>query len=109
MKKLAYILLFGILLTGCEKVLMEKEPGDDPVSNFESLWNNANEKYSFFEYKNINWDDIYAQYRPQVTDGMSNYKLFTVLGSISRSMASYWQASLHRAASSVPMIWGDIT
>lgn len=82
MKKLMNLLLSGILLAGCEKVLMEKEPGDDPVTNFEYLWSNANEKYSFFEYKNINWDEIYLEYRPLVTDGMSNYQLFTVLGSM---------------------------
>lgn len=82
MKKLTLILLPLLLFMGCEKVLMEKEPGDDPVSNFEHLWHTANEKYSFFEYKQINWDEVYDQYRPLVSDGMSNYQLFTVLGSM---------------------------
>ena len=58
---------------------MEKNPGDDPVSNFESLWQTANDKYSFFEYKGIDWDAVYDEYRPRVYDGMTNYQLFQVL------------------------------
>ena len=68
-----------LLVTGCEKVLMEKDPGDDPVANFEALWNTANDKYSFFEYKGIDWDAIYDEYRPQVSQDMTNYELFNVL------------------------------
>ncbi len=58
---------------------MEKEPTDDPVTNFEYLWNTANEKYSFFEYKGIDWNSVYDTYRPQINNGMSDYQLFTVL------------------------------
>ncbi len=75
--------LFLILsLVSCQKILMEQEPDDNPLSNFESLWNTANEKYSFFEYKNISWDNVYDEYRPQVYDGMSDYELFNILGNM---------------------------
>ncbi len=74
-----YLFLFPLLLAGCEKALMERPPGDDPVANFESLWNTANDKYSFFEYKGIEWDAVYSEYRPRVNDGMTNYDLFQVL------------------------------
>lgn len=67
------------ILSGCEKVLMEDEPGNDPVTNFEHLWKTADEKYSFFEYKDIDWDAVYQKYRPQVSNDMTNYALFTVL------------------------------
>lgn len=82
MKKVVVLFIAALLFSACEKVLMEKEPGDDPVSNFESLWNTANEKYSFFEYKNINWNDVYAEYRPQITDDMSDYQLFAVVANM---------------------------
>lgn len=80
MKRIIKILIPGLLFLGsCEKALMEKEATDTPVENFESLWQTANEKYSFFEYKNINWDEVYTEYRPQVSNDMSNYALFEVL------------------------------
>lgn len=79
MKSTLYLILLLLFFSGCEKVFMEKEPSDNEETNFDYLWNTANEKYSFFEYKGINWDDIYSEYRPQVYDGMSNVKLFSVL------------------------------
>lgn len=79
--KRIFIILTGVVLifSSCEKVLMEKETVDDPVTNFENLWQTANDKYSFFEYKNINWDEVYNQYRPQVYNSMSDQALFDVL------------------------------
>jgi hypothetical protein len=58
---------------------MEKEVADDPETNFEHLWETADEKYSFFEYKGIDWDAVYNEYRPQISNDMTNYELFTVL------------------------------
>ena len=79
MKKTIIYILLIFILPSCEKVLMEKEPTNDPVTNFEYLWNTANEKYSFFEYKGIDWNYVYDIYRPQINNGMSDYQLFTVL------------------------------
>jgi hypothetical protein len=58
---------------------MEEEPADDPITNFEVMWKTVDEKYAFFEYKGIDWDAVYATYRPQINNGMSSYKLFGVL------------------------------
>jgi hypothetical protein len=58
---------------------MEKEPADDPVNNFEYLWQTADEKYSFFEYKGIDWNAIYNEYRPQIYSDMKDGELFYVL------------------------------
>jgi hypothetical protein len=71
-----------ILLTSCEKVLMEREPSDDPVTNFEHLWQTANDKYSFFEYKGIEWNEIYSEFRPQIYPEMNDVELFFILGSM---------------------------
>jgi len=78
------ILFMLILIIGnsCEKILMEDQPTKDPVTNFENLWNTANEKYSFFEYKGIDWDEVYNIYRPQVNNEMSDYELFDVMASM---------------------------
>jgi hypothetical protein len=82
MKNPIYILLLFIISVSCEKILMEDEPANNPVTNFEYLWKTADEKYSFFAYKGIDWNEIYNTYRPQVTSDMSNYELFDVLASM---------------------------
>ena len=59
MKKLIYIFSLVIILSSCDKILMESEPTDDPITNFEHLWTTADEKYSFFDYKDVDWDAVY--------------------------------------------------
>ncbi len=83
MRKLLSIIVITIfLLSSCEKALMEKDPAQTPVENFESLWQTANEKYSFFKYKDIDWNEMYNVYRPQVDDNMTDEQLFDVLGNM---------------------------
>lgn len=74
-----FLLLCVLLLASCEKVLIDKDPADNPVSNFESMWHTLDQKYSFFTEKNIDWDSVYAVYRPQISDDMSLRELYDVL------------------------------
>ena len=83
MKKLLYLLIIlSFVFTSCEKLFMDEDPADNAVSNFESLWSDVNRKYSFFEYKMIDWDSIHNVYRPLVHDGMPNEDLFNVMFSM---------------------------
>lgn len=79
----AFFILFVFLcfsgLSGCEKILIEEDPKNDAVRNFELLWKTVDEKYSFFSYKNINWDSVYTVYRPKVKEDMTQEELFKVL------------------------------
>lgn len=58
----------------------------DPITNFNYLWNECNEKYSYFQVKNINWDFIRAKYTVSIYDGMSDDSLFNVLGAMLREL-----------------------
>lgn len=51
---------------------------DDAEGNFDMLWKICNEYYCYFDYKNIDWNSIYDEYKPRVHNGMSNYELFDV-------------------------------
>lgn len=86
MKKINfYILPLFLLLffhAGCERVLIEDDPDNEAVQNFDLLWRTVDEKYSFFSYKNIDWDSVYAVYRPQVYEGMPPEELFTVMAAM---------------------------
>lgn len=81
MKKIFMCLLSLSLacLSGCEKILIEKDPVNDAVRNFDLLWTTVDEKYSFFTYKDINWDSVYTVNRPRVKEGMPEQELFEVL------------------------------
>lgn len=82
--KVIYLILFvSIVTTSCENLLFEEnKQSTDARKNFEYLWKECKEKYSFLEYKNVNWDAIYAKYDVRIKDGMDEEQLFTELGNM---------------------------
>ena len=56
-----------------------EEYPNNPRGNFEALWKIMDEKYCFFEYKEIDWDKIYSEYSPQVKNNMNQDTLFALL------------------------------
>lgn len=79
MKKLLVFLLFATVSFSCKKVFFEEEPSTTPTSVFEQTWTYVNENYSFFEFKNINWDSVKTVHEPLVSDDISEDSLFSVL------------------------------
>lgn len=61
---------------------MDDNPNNDPQANFDILWETVNDKYSFFEVKNINWDSVYNHYDPMVDGNTSDQQLFNILDSM---------------------------
>ncbi|MGI6219190.1 MAG: S41 family peptidase [Bacteroidaceae bacterium] len=55
---------------------------DDPVGNFEALWQLMDEHYCFFDYKQVDWDSIHSVYASRVRNDMSNYALFDTLAAM---------------------------
>ncbi len=81
MKKI--ILLFSCCwCLSCEKAFIEPDPANNPVNNFELLWETVDRKYSFFTYKQIDWREAYNRYRPQVNNQMSPEALFEVMAAM---------------------------
>ncbi len=82
-------LIFSLLLAplsllqlgACEDFLFESDMAtNDPYQNFEYLWRQVDQKYSYFETKNIDWDHIHDQYAEKLSPDMSEEELFNVLG-----------------------------
>lgn len=82
MKKLIAYIAPLLLLSGCEKALLDEDPENTPRANFESLWQTVKDKYSFFELKNINWDSVKSVYGARISEDMSDEELFAVLDSM---------------------------
>jgi hypothetical protein len=74
---LAILALLSLL--GCERLLIKPDAPGDPVSIFEEAWTFADQEYSFFEYKNIDWDAAYQEFRPKVNEDMGDEALFEVI------------------------------
>ena len=73
------ILCLPLLLGGC---IREEEYDNTPQGNFDALWTIIDEQYCFLDYKQIDWDAVYDQYRPLITPDMSSDGLFEVLGNM---------------------------
>lgn len=55
------------------------DPVDSPESNFEILWNEFHVSYALFEQKNVDWNQLYHQYRPMITSETTDQELFDVI------------------------------
>ena len=81
-KKIRPLLLLLLLgLSSCEDLLFEEDLATtNPQENFDYLWSEVNEKYSYFDLKGIDWDAVRTEYRAKLSDDMSQDSLFSVLG-----------------------------
>lgn len=86
-KRLLLAAGFGLSLISCEKLMFNEDQGSmSPQSNFDYLWKECNEKYSYFELKGIDWDLIKEQYSARISEDMSEDSLFAVLGGMLREL-----------------------
>lgn len=51
---------------------------NDPLGNFNALWDIVDQRYCFFREKNINWDSIGKEYRKQITPETNFLQLFEI-------------------------------
>ena len=73
---------FVCFLTSCELIFIGPNPSTSPKAIFDEAWTFADREYSFFEFKNIDWDSVYTVYSSQVTDDMDEEALFEVLANM---------------------------
>ena len=77
MKKIFFAFSIAFIFSSCEKVIMPASESADPGKTFETLWQTIDRGYSFFEYKNIDWNAVYQTYRPQINNNMTDRELFS--------------------------------
>lgn len=82
MKGYRYIIGLLAMLLLSASCVREEEMENSPQGNFEALWNIIDEKYCFFEYKEIDWNEVRSRYQPLITPDMSKSGLFEVLGNM---------------------------
>lgn len=82
-KPLLYLSAFAIAICGmfvsCEKHLLGGDPDALPTDVFDYLWNDINNRYAYFELKDIDWEDVKQTYASRIDNSMSENELFDVL------------------------------
>ncbi|MCB9678269.1 MAG: hypothetical protein H6737_24420 [Alphaproteobacteria bacterium] len=63
-----------LLLTGCLAVR-----DDSPTAVFDYVWSDFDALYGGFAYRDVDWDDVYDRWRPQVTETSTDDALFDAL------------------------------
>lgn len=67
------------LLSACERLVIDPGKSNEPVKNFDRLWQKVKDHYPYFSFKGANWDSLYGQYRPRINEGTSDAELFQVI------------------------------
>lgn len=52
---------------------------NDPLYNFESLWQTFKENYSYFEERNIDWNALKTKYKSKISSESTSLELYIVL------------------------------
>lgn len=68
---------FALLLSVCTCTLAQDEW--DPEALFEQLWRTFDSNYALFVAKQVDWDALYAVYRPRVTAQTNDEELFDIV------------------------------
>jgi carboxyl-terminal processing protease len=80
-RRIFYAIIF-LVSFGCEKETPYPsfpQVSFDAITNFDAFWHGVNDNYVFFSFHDINWDDVYTQYRPKVTASTSQEELRDIL------------------------------
>lgn len=79
MKRILFYILVMISAVGglvsCHGI---PEYADNPQGNFEALWTILDEHYSFFSYKDVDWQEMKVKYGAKISPTMTDSELFRV-------------------------------
>lgn len=77
------ISILSLLCASCSDLIYGEDlETSDAQANFDYLWKECAERYTFFELKDIDWDEVRVRYQAQITDGMDEVELFDVLANM---------------------------
>jgi len=78
-RSLMMLLFVTLTFTSCEQIMLKPDPSAEPLEVFNQLWNDVNNRYTYFELKNIQWDVIGNNYLNKISNNMNEKELFDVL------------------------------
>jgi len=73
------IIAFFFLCTACEKAVIGTAEVNDPENNFELFWHDFDQHYALFMIREIDWQEQYDKFRPQVTPTTTDAELWSIM------------------------------
>lgn len=70
--------LFFFTFLGCKKILYLQNTKSNAVAVFDEIWKQIDDHYALFTVKGIDWNNTYKEYRPQVSNSMTDIALFNL-------------------------------
>ena len=80
MKRCLHILLLLSIFIPFTSCFEREDYTNDTHANFEALWKIIDERYCFFDYKNIDWNAVHDKYEVKINNSLDRYQLFDILG-----------------------------
>src|SRR3989304_5125545 len=77
-----FIFFILCVLIACDDILVNEELQLSKTYNFEICWKEFDRYYTFFDYKNIDWDSVYNVYQPLVNDNLTDNEFLDLLSSM---------------------------
>lgn len=68
--------IISLLFSSC---FSEDKFENSRKGNFDALWQLLDERYCFFDAKDVDWDEVYSRYAPRVSEDMSREALFELM------------------------------
>ncbi len=82
MSSIKYIVAFFFTCVLFASCVETEEFENTPRGNFDALWKIMDQRYCFFEYKNVDWDSVYIAYSNRVTADMKKDSLFYLMNNM---------------------------
>ncbi len=79
MRKWICVATVALVVMGCGSSMVGPDPDSDPEAVFETFWESYDRYYAHFEIKDLDWDAIYDEYRPQVDASTTDDELFEIM------------------------------
>ena len=81
-RKINLWLIILLFFSSCDQLMIPDDPKDEPIDIFNQLWTDVNDRYSFFDHKEIDWQEIGTTYRAKIRNDMGTKDLFDVLANM---------------------------
>ena len=80
---LGLVLIVLMTLSACHD---EPQWNNDPYGNFDALWSIMDEHYAFFDYKEVDWNEVRTRYREKLSPNMTSQELFELCGDMLKEL-----------------------
>jgi hypothetical protein len=109
MKQKFFMLAALLCLASCTAPFYPEDTDDkNAVRNFDQIWNDFDAYYGLFEAKHLDWDSLYAVYRPQVQEGTDEEGLYQVVTQMLGHLNDH-HITLFPAGTDLPRWSNDLT